>query len=180
MVKKICYETKQSVKGVVLFVKYCPECASKLENKLIDVRERLACSSPGCAFVYWDNPIPVVAALVQYEDKFILARNAKWPKDMFSLVTGFLERGETPEQAVAREVQEEIGLETKTSGFIGYYPFIKMNQIILAFWVKADGEPKTGDEIAEVKLLSREDLKLYDFGLLNLTSEIVQDWLKNR
>ncbi len=136
-------------------MKYCPECAGKLEDRFVDGIERKACTSPGCDFVYWDNPLPVVAALIRYKDDIILARNAKWPEGMFSLITGFLEKQETPEQAVEREVKEELGLDSEIKGFIGHYSFFAMNQIILAFWVSADGELKTSEEITEVKLVPK-------------------------
>ena len=159
-------------------MKYCPECASVLELRRIDGVERKACASPECGFVHWDNPVPVVAALVQYQGKIILARNSQWPGGMFSLVTGFLERHETPEDAIVREVTEELGLDGKIQEFIGCYSFIEMNQIILAHAVLATGEIKTGNEISEVKLLSREELKLWQFGRLALTAAIVSRWLE--
>jgi NAD+ diphosphatase len=159
-------------------MKYCPECANTLEVRRIDGLERKVCVSPDCGFVHWDNPVPVVAALVQYQGKIVLARNSQWPDDMFSLVTGYLERNETPEEAVVREVKEELGLNGKVQEFIGCYSFIEKNQIILAHCVQATGELKTGAEISEVKLLSREELKLWQFGRLALTSDITKRWLE--
>ena len=159
-------------------MKYCPECASVLELKRMDGVERMVCVSSECGFVHWDNPVPVVAALVEYQGKIILARNSQWPEGMFSLVTGYLERNETPEDAVVREVKEELGLDGKAQEFLGCYSFIEKNQIILAHWVVATGELKTGNEITEVKLLSLEELKLLQFGRLALTSAIVKQWLE--
>lgn len=138
----------------------------------------MACASPECTFVRWDNPVPVVAALVQYRGKIVLARNSLWPANMFSLVTGYLERGETPEQAVLREVKEELGLDGEPKDFIGCYSLVEKNQVVLAHWVVAAGNLKTGSEIAEVRLLSRKELELWDFGRLALTSAIVKQWLK--
>ena len=159
-------------------MKYCPECASRLELKRIDGVERMACAIPECTFVHWDNPVPVVAALVQYRGKVVLARNSLWPEDAFSLVTGYLERGESPDQAVVREVKEELGLDGKVEGFIGCYSLVEKNQVVLAHWVVAAGNLETGSEIAEVKLLSREQLELWQFGRLALTSVIVKRWLR--
>jgi NADH pyrophosphatase NudC (nudix superfamily) len=159
-------------------MKYCPECASTLDLKRIDGVERKACTSRECSFVHWDNPVPVVAALVQYEGQIVLVRNSLWPKGMFSLVTGYLERNETPEEAVVREVKEELGLIGKVQEFIGCYSFTEKNQVILAHWLVASGELKTGNEITEVMLLSREELKLWQFGRLALTSVVVKQWLE--
>ncbi|MHB8258596.1 MAG: NUDIX domain-containing protein [Acidiferrobacterales bacterium] len=128
--------------------------------------------------MHWDNPVPVVAALVQYQDKIVLARNARWPEGMFSLVTGYLERNETPENAVVREVKEELGLDGRIQEFIGCYSFIEKNQILLAHSVVATGELATTREIAEVRLLSRDELKHWPFGRLALTSAMVTQWLE--
>ncbi len=159
-------------------VLYCPRCASKLVTKLLEGVERQACTFPGCGFVHWDNPLPVVAALIEYRGKFLLARNAKWPRGIFSLVTGFLERKETPERAVTREVKEELGLDSEVTSFIGHYPFSEMNQIILAFSVSAAGELKTSGEIAETMSVTIEQLRVHDFKPLYITSAVVRDWLE--
>ena len=156
---------------------YCPRCASPMQARTIDGLERMACTSPACNFVVWDNPVPVVAALVHYQDQFLLARNAQWPVGMFSLITGYLERGELPQQAVVREVKEELGLEAEVRDFIGHYLFQPKNQLIVAFRVAAWGEVCLGDEIAEVRLLSRDALVSYDFGALTLTASVVRDGL---
>jgi NAD+ diphosphatase len=161
-------------------MKYCPECSSALVLRRIDGVDRKACVSPECSFVHWDNPVPVVAALVQYQDKIILARNSQWPDGMFSLVTGYLERNETPEDAAVREVKEELGLDGEIQEFIGCYSLIEKNQIILAHAVLATGEIKTGNEISEVKLLFREELKRWQFGRLALTAAIVGHWLEKQ
>jgi NAD+ diphosphatase len=166
------------MKAISLSMKYCPSCASRLEDRLVEGLERKVCRVPGCGYVHWDNPVPVVAAVVQFGDQIVLARNAKWPPGMFSMITGFLERNETPEEAVARELKEELGLDVEASGFIGHYSFGAMNQVILAFWVTAIGELRTSDEIAEVELVSKDDLVTRDFGRLALTRAVVQDWLQ--
>jgi NAD+ diphosphatase len=157
---------------------YCPLCARPLQRRLVEGVERVACAAEGCRFVHWDNPVPVVAALVESAEGFVLARNVKWPPGMFSVITGFLERGESPEQALARETREELGLEASAFAFIGHYSFLQANQLLLAFLVRASGSAAPGDEIAEVKLLSRAELATFDFGRLELTARIVGDGIR--
>ena len=156
---------------------YCPLCASKLSRHRIDDNERLACDSSSCRFVHWNNPIPVVAALVRIADEYILARNATWPAGLFSVLTGFLEEGESPETAVAREVDEELGLEVHEIQFIGHFSFRERNQVIIAFACDANGSLKTSDEISETRSVPSHELAEYDFGPLRLTQEIVARWL---
>lgn len=159
-------------------MKYCPLCASPLALRALDEFERLACSAPDCHFVNWDNPVPVVAALVQYDDQVVLARNAQWPDRVFSLITGYLERDETPEQAVLREVHEELGLRGQIRRYLGHYSVFTKNQLILAYCIQAHGELKLGKEIAEVRHLTNSELRRYEFGDLQITAQIVGDFLK--
>ena len=86
--------------------KFCLYCGSPLQNADVAGQTRLRCSVADCAYVHWDNPIPVVAAIVEMEGAVILARNRAWPESMFGLIAGFLEKGETPEAGVLREVRE--------------------------------------------------------------------------
>jgi len=107
----------------------------------------------------------------------ILVRNHNWPEKMFGLVTGFLEKEETPEEGTMREVKEELGLTTESIHFIGHYTFYEMNQIILAYHVKtAKGEIELGSELAGYKEIPPEKLKPWPFG----TGKAVADWIERR
>jgi len=83
-------------------MKYCPKCGTGLALVEVENKQRLKCPQPSCDYVFWDNPVPVVAAIVETERGVILVRNRSWPPKMYGLVTGFLEKGETPETAVLR------------------------------------------------------------------------------
>ena len=154
-------------------MRYCPKCREELSRRTIDGVERLGCPSPSCSYIFWENPTPVVAALVQVEDKFVLARNAQWPEGMFSVITGFLENGKSPDVAVAREATEELGVAAHEIEFLGHFSLVQFNQLIIAYLVKASGSINLGQELSEYKLLSASELKGFDFGPLELTSEIV-------
>lgn len=157
-------------------MKYCPQCSRLLAPALVEGTTRLACQVETCGFVHWDNPIPVVAALVLYEDRYVLARHAGWPNGPFSLITGYLERNETPEQAVVREVREELGLAGEVTRHIGNYAFMKKNQVILGYEIVASGTLAVNHELVELRHLSPAQLASYDFGPLSLTQAIVKDW----
>lgn len=159
-------------------MKFCLKCGSELNAKDIDGHERYVCSNEGCGFIYWNNPIPVVAALVAHNDKYIVARNTLWPKGIFSVITGYLETNETPEEAVTREVFEELGLAGKIKRHVGNYAFKEKNQVILCYEVEASGTIETNHELAEIKRLSPEELAGYDFSPLYITEEIIDDWVK--
>ena len=158
-------------------MKYCPRCRSELQPQSIDGRTRLACPATGCGFVYWNNPIPVVAGLVKLGDQYLLARNSAWPPALFSILTGFLDEGEAPEAAVMREIREELGVQTEGIDFIGLFPLPRNNQLIIAYVLHTTGEPVLSNEIDEIKLLSPDQLATFNFGPLELTRDIVLKWL---
>lgn len=160
-------------------MKYCPQCTADFETRLVDGVERQICSANDCGFVVWDNPVPVVAGLVAYQGEMLLARNSAWPKGMFSLIAGYLERHEAPAEAIVREVKEEIGLDTCDVKFLGHYPLIDKNQLIIAYALKTEGNINLNHEIAEIEMLNIDQLRQKDFGELGVTSRIVTDWLNN-
>lgn len=160
-------------------MKFCPRCGSPLSTRTIDRTERLACVEP-CGFVHWNNPTPVVAALVKLGDRIVLARNAAWPSGFFSLISGFVEAGEAPDDAIARETLEELGLECERAEFIGHYPFPQMNQLILAYVVEARGTPVPNEELAELRMLTLDEFESHDFGPLKLGTWVRRDWYARR
>ena len=80
-------------------IKFCPRCGQELVFAEVDGRRRQRCPSDICEYVFWDNPTPVIAAIVERDGNIVLVRNKAWPGKIFGLVTGFLEKGETPEEA---------------------------------------------------------------------------------
>jgi NAD+ diphosphatase len=154
-------------------MKFCPKCGHELVLAEVDGRTRLKCASPSCDFVHWDNPTPVVAAIVELDGRVVLTRNKGWPEKWFGLVAGFLEKGETPEDAILREVNEELGLDGKTVSFVGNYSFFERNQLILVFHVQASGEIQMGEELEEIKLLPPEEVRPWSKG----TGPALRDWL---
>ncbi len=157
-------------------MKWCPECGKPLGDARIDGRERKVCSDPQCSYVFWNNPTPVVAAVVEWNGGVVLLRSKGWPRRFFGIVAGFLEAGETPEEGILREVQEELGLQGRIVDFLGHFAFVEKNQTIVAYHVQAEGTMVPGDEIAEVKILPPEEIKPWDAG----TGPAVKEFLKRR
>jgi NAD+ diphosphatase len=147
---------------------FCPLCSASLHVK----DGRLRCTQ--CEFVHFNNPTPVVCAIVQVDDSVILVRNRGWPEKMFGLVSGFLEAQETPQQGCLREIKEELGLDGTVESLIGVYSFEFRNEVLLAFHVKASGDIVLSDEIHEYKRVPIAKLKPWDFG----TGQAVKDWMQ--
>lgn len=155
---------------------YCPKCGGELIQAQVENKERLKCAAETCGYVLWDNPTPVVAAIVEYGEAVILVRQKGWPEKWHGLVTGFLEKGETPEEAIQRELREELGLEGEIIDFVGYYSFFQLNQLILAFHLQAQGEILLGEELESYKLIPPDKLRPWSLG----TGPALRDWLTAR
>ena len=136
--------------------------------------ERLRCAA--CGFTHWNNPTPVLAAIVEYRGQVLLARNAAWPAKMFALITGFMEAGETPQEGIAREVKEETNLDVTETHIVGAYDFQRMNQVIIAYHVVAEGEVRLSPELVDWRLYDLPDLKCWPAG----TGYALADWLRTR
>ena len=155
---------------------FCPRCGSRLSAAELDGVERGRCDSDGCGFVHWDNPVPVAAVLLEHEGGVVLVRAPGWPESWFGLVTGFVERHESPAETALRELREELGLDGEIVSLIGSYAFRPMNQVIIAYHVRAAGEIRASDEIAAWKRIPIEKLRPWPQG----TGEAVRDWLAAR
>ena len=161
--------------------RFCPQCATALAS--IEALEdsgpttRLRC--PACGWTHWNNPTPVLAAVIECVDRdgrLLLARNAAWTARMFGLVTGFMEAGETPQQGITREVAEETALQVEALALIGVYDFQRMNQVIIAYHAQARGEIELSPELAEYKLFAPQDVRCWPAG----TGHALADWLRSR
>ncbi|MFN8353854.1 MAG: NUDIX domain-containing protein [Spirosomataceae bacterium] len=158
-------------------LKFCPQCGSTLLSQLRDGKERLVCSDePTCDFVFWNNPTPVVAAIVEHEGDVILARNAAWPPEWYAMITGFLEAREDPAEAILREVKEELNLDGEVVEFIGLYPFNHMNQLIIAYHVRAWGTIQLSEELVDYKRLQPARIRPWPGG----TGQAMKKWLADR
>ncbi len=159
-------------------MRYCPYCRKDLENIFLDDRERLVCPDLQCGFVHWNNPVPVVAAIVEHNDHIVLVQNVGWPTTCYGLVTGFLEAGEMPEQGVLREVEEELGLKGSIESYVGMYEFYRQNQLLITYHIRVNSNkvsiPK--HEIADYKWIHVEKVSPWTAG----TGIALRDWLRGR
>jgi NADH pyrophosphatase NudC (nudix superfamily) len=158
--------------------RFCPQCAAPLalmtQAEDGGDKERLRCAA--CDYTHWNNPIPVLAAIIEYQGKVLLAQNAAWPGKMFALITGFMEAGETPQAGMAREIKEETSLDTDALNLIGVYDFQRMNQLIVAYHAVCRGEVKLSPELVDYRLFALEDVKCWRAG----TGQAMADWLRSR
>ncbi len=151
---------------------FCPHCGARTQMEFIDNQDLKACSAK-CGFVHFNNPTPVVAVIVETEQGVVLAHNVAWPEGMFSIITGFVDAYELPEQTALRETQEELGLVASEARLVGHYMFAQKNQLIIAYAVKAQGNIELNHELDAFKVIPTCKLQ----GWPGPTGAAVTDWL---
>lgn len=158
--------------------RFCPSCASPLAmvSQMEDGGEKSRLRCTACDYTHWNNPTPVLAAVIEYEGKILLARNAAWGSKMYALITGFMEAGETPEDGIAREITEETSLTASALKLLGVYDFQRMNQVIIAYHAVCHGTVSLSPELVDYKLYAFEDVQCWPAG----TGYALADFLKSR
>ena len=135
--------------------KFCPLCSGYLKEKVVspEQKKRLVCED--CSFIFYMNPIPAVAVLLQQEQQILLVKRKYEPKKgQWSLPAGFMEFNESAEQTAIRETKEETNIDIKITDLFGVFQGsygCKISVLLIVF--KADiigGSLKAGDDAEEV------------------------------
>lgn len=134
---------------------YCGKCGAVLEP-FVDEEgiPRKRCTE--CDWIWFNNPLAIVLVLGETSDGRILyTRKATWPEGMWALVAGFVEAGETAEEAVKREVREESGMEATDPLYVGsqFLP----GQLLLCFYTRLVGGDAIAGSDADSVLLEKPD-----------------------
>ena len=108
---------------------YCGRCATPTKLR---AGERCR-ECPACGLSFYPRLSPAVIMLVQRGDRLLLARAHRHPSGFYSVLAGFVEPGESLEEAVAREVYEEVGLQVENIRYFGSQPWPFPNSLMLAF-----------------------------------------------
>jgi NAD+ diphosphatase len=136
---------------------YCAQCGTPTELTYAGHVRR--CPADGSEHYPRTDPA-VIVLVTDKDDRCLLGRGANWPPDRYSTLAGFVEPGETPEHAVAREVYEEAGIEVDSCSYAGSQPWPFPSSLMLAYFARATGEqPRPdGDEIVDARWFSRDEL----------------------
>ena len=136
--------------------RFCANCGAPTEiREAGHVR-----SCPSCGAEHHPRTDPVVIMLVLRGDEVLLGRQAAWPPGRYSALAGFVEPGESLEEAVAREVLEEAQVVVGTPRYVSSQPWPFPASLMLGFaapWVS--GEPVIGDEeLEDARWFTREQV----------------------
>ncbi len=157
---------------------FCSRCGAPTEPETAGHSRR--CTVDGSEHFPRCDPA-VIMVVTDPQDRCLLARNAQWPKGRVSVLAGFVEPGESAEQAVAREVHEETGVAVSAVTYAGSQPWPMPHNLMLGFRAEAVSTDITVDaeEIEEAAWYSREDLRaaLVSGELIMPPSLSISRWL---
>ena len=116
---------------------------------------------PSCNAEHFPRTDPVVIMLPVHGDRCMVGRGAAWPKGMFSALAGFLEPGESIEEACARELFEEAGLRATSVRYHSTQPWPYPSSLMIGLIAQVDGDQATPDqtELAEVRWFTRAEAR---------------------
>ncbi|MDX1490067.1 MAG: NAD(+) diphosphatase [Pseudohongiellaceae bacterium] len=136
--------------------RYCGRCATRTSHHPSE--RALVCET--CQSHYYPRINPCVIMLVTKGDKMLLAQNARNKFPFFSPLAGFMEVGETPEETVAREVMEEVGIKVKNIRYFKSQSWPFPSQLMLGFYAEYDsGEICVdGVEIAQARWFGKDNM----------------------
>jgi NAD+ diphosphatase len=151
--------------------RYCGRCATPLAHK--EDERALVC--PCCAHIEYPRISPVVIVGIIDSDRILLAKSASG-YNRYGLIAGFVEVGETLEDAVRREVMEEVGLRIKNIRYFTSQPWAFSRSVLTGFFTDLDGEQAIRldtNELAEAAWFSRQSIPAAE-STLSLTWTMIE------
>jgi NAD+ diphosphatase len=139
--------------------KFCGKCGSPTVSK----KDERAIVCPSCQRILYPTISPAIIVAIRSNDKILLARNANFRDGFYSLVAGYVDVGESIEDAVRREVKEEVGLDIKNIRYYDSQPWPFSGSMMIGFI--ADGDDSQPIEIDNVEIVeaawySRDNLPM--------------------
>jgi NAD+ diphosphatase len=154
--------------------RFCGHCGRPLVRH--DTERAMACAS--CRDLVFPRTNPVVITRVTRGREILLARRAHGVYPFFSVIAGFVEAAETLEQAVAREIAEEVGLRVRDIRYFGSQPWPYPNNLMIAFTAEHDsGEIRVdGTEIGEAAWFTPDNLPPIP-SAISISRKLIDAWL---
>ncbi len=167
--------------------RFCGVCGSPTESR--EAGHLRCCTNPDCGALHHPRTDPAVIMRIEHGERILLGRQKQWPPGMNSVLAGFVEPGESLEDAVRREVAEEVGLRLAEVRYHSSQPWPFPSSIMLGFTARAESEAiqVDQDELETARWYSRAELLASPedetFRLPrrdSIARRLVEDWLAGR
>ena len=163
--------------------RFCGDCGSPTRSA--EGGHVRVCTNPDCGQLHFPRTNPAIIVLVALGERCLLGRQATWPEGLYTTIAGFVEPGESLEEAVVREVREEAGVEVREVTYHSSQPWPFPSSIMLGFTAQAGSEEiRLNDgELEDARWFSREEIERgVGEGWLRLPSSVsisyrlIEDW----
>ena len=162
---------------------FCNNCGNK--TIITKAGHQRNCLNEQCLNIHFPRTDPAVIMLIYYNDKILLGRQKVWPSGMYSTLAGFVETGETIENAVKREVFEEAGIKIKNIRYHSSQPWPFPASIMLGFYAEASSKKIKLDEneIEDVQWFSRKEIINFSHQnkflprKISIARRLIDDWI---
>ena len=136
---------------------HCSACGER--TAVVEGGWKRVCEA--CRTEHFPRTDPVVIMLPTFGDRCLVGRQAVWPKGMYSALAGFLEPGETIEEACAREIKEEAGLTTTAVRYHSTQPWPYPSSLMIGLIAEVSDDNAAPDqtELEEVRWFTREEAR---------------------
>lgn len=155
--------------------RFCGRCGNQMG---VDTQERAMRCEP-CRVINYPRIAPCVIVLVTRGEELLLARNANFPQPMYSTLAGFIEAGETAEQTLHREVQEEVGVDVTNLRYFQSQSWPFPNQLMLGFFAEYAGGEIVCDltEIADARWFHYSELPMIP-PVSSISGQLIQHYIE--
>lgn len=159
--------------------RYCGRCGAR--NGISRGGHAMACSNPACGAQQFPRIDPAIIVLVTHGERALLGRQASWPPGRYSTLAGFVEPGESLEDAVHREVQEETGVTVDTVQYHSSQPWPFPASLMLGFTATTRNTHilPMDDELEDARWFTREDIATGAVCLPtphSISFRLIEDW----
>lgn len=135
--------------------RHCGACGARVERQ----RGGFVGHCPGCGLDHYPRVDPAVIMAVGDGSRLLLGRQPGWVPGRWSVLAGFVEPGETPEQAVVREVHEETGVRVRDCRYLGAQPWPFPGSLMLGYIAAGEPDPpRTDGELEDARWFTREEV----------------------
>ncbi|MEO0579310.1 MAG: NAD(+) diphosphatase [Pseudomonadota bacterium] len=138
--------------------RFCPRCGTATELEAAGYASR--CTNPACGHRTFPRVDPAIIVLVDRGDECLLGRQPNWPEGMYLTIAGFVEPGESLEDAVAREVFEETNVQVDRVLYHSSQPWPFPSSLMLGFRARATSDDirRNDGELEDVRWFKRADI----------------------
>lgn len=158
---------------------FCPRCGGKLELRTLKALEpeRLVCQQ--CAFIFYLDPKVVAGTLFSLDGGVVLLRRGIEPAlGKWSFPGGYVDRGESVQEAAIRETKEEAHLDVRLRSLLGIYSYPRSPNVVVVYASEVmGGELKAGDEADEAKAFKVSEIPWEELAFTS-TTDALKDYLK--